>query len=221
MTDPLFPVAATSEMLFLDLPHVERVRRHHIAAVMALGALVTGTGGCASIGAQPGQAPPQASAASTSGAADDADALPADLAALVDELMTSFATALPALAPCLDDVTVQHRWELADRAEYRPATATVLLRVPATAPQLRTSLAHELAHHVDATCLDDDLRARFAATQGLGQRPWSGGAAWEDVPAEHFAIAVAEAVTGRRDPLRSVAITPAAAAFVRELDRTG
>ncbi|HLT96625.1 MAG TPA: hypothetical protein VK070_07535 [Acidimicrobiia bacterium] len=141
---------------------------------------------------------------------------PPDLVELVERTLEEIGAALPAHAACLDDLTVTHAWELDDRAEYRVADRTVVLRVPATAPELEFSLAHEVAHHLDFGCgLEPDVRDAFAAAQGTDE-PWEQGEAWESTPAELFATAVATLVTGHSDPLRHIAIEEAAMEVVRK-----
>src|SRR5690606_41863297 len=74
---------------------------------------------------------------------------PADLQEHVEETLARIEEALPAHADCLDGLVITHAWELDDRAAYRVADRTIVLRVPATAPHLEFSLAHEVAHHLD------------------------------------------------------------------------
>lgn len=141
--------------------------------------------------------------------------MPDDLRVVVDETLAAFAEALPSTAPCLESLTITHAWELDHRAEYRPEEAVVVLRVPATRPRLETSLVHEMAHHVDMACPDEEMRSRFLESQGLdGDIPWFDGPSWQDTPSEQFATAAAEVVTGRPDRARPVPVTEDALAVV-------
>lgn len=138
-----------------------------------------------------------------------AEGTPADLTALVEETLARIEQALPAHGRCLSGLTITHAWELDDRAEYRVVDRTIVLRVPATAPHLEFSLAHEVAHHIDFGCgLEEGVREAFLAAQGLApDTPWDTAESWESTPAELFATAVAQLVTGRSDPLRVILIT--------------
>lgn len=145
-----------------------------------------------------------------------AEGTPSDLQELVEEALVRIEAALPAHAECLDGLTITHAWELDDRAEYRVSDNTIVLRVPATAPHLEFSLAHEVAHHIDFGCgLGDGVREAFLDAQGFApDATWDTAASWESTPAELFATAVATLVTGRSDPLRAIVITDEAMAVV-------
>lgn len=138
-----------------------------------------------------------------------ADDLPADLAEVVSAGLARVEEALPAQRRCLEGVVVSHSWDLDDRAEYWPATATIVLRVPATAPNLEFSLVHEIAHHLESSCRSqEELRPAFLAAQGFPPGvDWSSGESWQDTPSEHFATALAEYVTGRPEPQRPIPLT--------------
>lgn len=149
--------------------------------------------------------------------------IPSDLEELVAGTMERIEQALPAQVDCLRDLTVAHAWELDDRAEYRAATGTVVLRVPATAPDLEFSLAHEVGHHLELTCPSQaDLRPAFLAAQGQdGNRPWFEGNSWETTPSEQFATAIGHLVTGQPDPMRNVGVTEEALDVVHRWARDG
>lgn len=138
-----------------------------------------------------------------------AEGTPPDLEELVVAELARIERALPAHTDCLGGLTVTHAWKLDDRAEYRVGTQTIVLRVPATAPHLEVSLAHEVAHHIDFGCgLGEGVREAFATAQGIDPAAdWELGDSWESTPAELFATAVATHVTGRPDPLRAIAVT--------------
>lgn len=152
-----------------------------------------------------------------------ADGTPEDLEDLVMATMAKIEQALPAQARCLRDLTVTHAWELDDRAEYRRESRTVVLRVPATAPNLEFSLAHEVAHHLELTCeAQSDMRSSFLEAQGHdGSQPWFEGESWETTPSEQFATAVGHLVTGGSDPLRNVVVTDEALEVVERWARGG
>ena len=140
---------------------------------------------------------------------------PDDLRALSEEVFASVAAALPAQAECLDGLRIEGAWELDDRARYFPGEARLVVRIPATAPQLTVSLVHEIGHHLDTVCGDDGLRAQFMQAQGLPpDTSWDEGATWEETPAEQFATAVVMAVTGRPDNLRPIRLDPEALTVV-------
>lgn len=152
-----------------------------------------------------------------------AEDIPPDLEELVVGTMERIEQALPAQAACLRNMTLTHAWELDDRAEYRAETETVVLRVPATAPDLEFSLAHEVAHHLELTCdSQPEMRAAFLAAQGHdGDRPWFEGDSWETTPSEQFATAIGRLVTGGPDPMRNVSVTEEAMAVVERWARDG
>ena len=151
-----------------------------------------------------------------------AEGTPSDLQELVEETLARIEEALPAHADCLDGLVITHAWELDDRAAYRVADRTIVLRVPATAPHLEFSLAHEVAHHLDFGCgLEEGVREAFLSAQGVAaDTPWDTAESWESTPAELFATAVATLVTGRSDPLR-VILTSDEAVEVVETWATG
>lgn len=100
--------------------------------------------------------------ACAAGGAALADDMPADLAEVVSTTLEGLEEALPSHLDCLDGLVVAHAWELEERAEYRPETQTVVLRVPGTAPNLEFSLVHEIAHHLEFACPSQvELRPAF------------------------------------------------------------
>jgi hypothetical protein len=145
------------------------------------------------------------------------DTVPDDLQALATEIWEGFLTAHQARRDCILPVTLSAAWELDDRAEYRPGSATVVIRVPGTAPNLRSGLTHEFAHHVEFTCPEhEQLRPAFLAAQGLpSSTDWFDGGAWETTPSEQYAEATTEVVLGRRGHHGGISISDEAAAIVR------
>ena len=145
------------------------------------------------------------------------DTVPDDLHALATETWEDFLTAHPARRDCILPVTLSAAWELDDRGEYRPGSTTVVIRVPGTAPNLRSGLIHEFAHHVEFTCPEhEQLRQDFLAAQGLpSSTDWFDGSAWETTPSEQYAEATTEVVLGRRAHHGGISISDEAAAIVR------
>lgn len=137
---------------------------------------------------------------------------PGDLRALADETMDLAAAAMPLRLDCLDGVTVVGAWELDDRARYQPDRAEITVRIPATAPQLTTSLIHELGHHLEYACPGQlEIRRDFLIAQGFDvDTPWTEGESWETSPAEHWASAIVLHVLGRPDERAGIALRPAA-----------
>jgi hypothetical protein len=145
---------------------------------------------------------------------------PDDLRALVVATWDRFVEAFPARRSCLAPVTVQGVWELDDRASYDPGRRLVEVRIPGTAPNLRASLIHEFAHHMEFTCPEQhDVRAAFLAVQELPRSAsWFEGVSWETTPSEQFAEAVVQTVLGR--PAHpAVLIRPKSVALLRAWGR--
>lgn len=144
--------------------------------------------------------------------------VPDDLRAVAVEAWDGFLAAHPAREACIGSLTMSAAWELDDRAEYRPATATMVIRVPGTAPNLTNDLTHEFAHHVEFTCPEhEELRPAFLAAQGFpASAEWFRGDTWETTPSEQYAEATAEAVLGRRTHHDGIFLTEAAVAVVRQ-----
>ena len=141
---------------------------------------------------------------------------PDDLRALVVETWDRFSEAFPARRSCLAPVTVQGAWELDGRASYDPGRRLVTVRIPGTAPNLRDSLVHEFAHHMEFTCPEQhDVRAAFLEAQALPpSATWFKGVSWETTPSEQFAEAVVQVVLG--PPAHpSVLIHPRSVALLR------
>lgn len=148
--------------------------------------------------------------AETNGARPDlviADGVPEDFEDLTRATWALFIDAFPARRACVAPITVDAARQLNDRAAYDPARRLVTVRVPGTAPNLRASLVHEFAHHLEFTCpAQRALRPAFLVDQGLATHAsWFTGATWERTPSEQFAEATTEYVLGRRHAhLRSV-----------------
>lgn len=146
------------------------------------------------------------------------DDMPADLGELVEKTFDDIRESLAAHAGCLEGLTVTHNWEMDDRATYDPASATIVLRAPATATEFEFSLAHEVAHHLEEACSAQvELRPAFLAAQGHPEgTPWFEGTTWEETPSEQFASALGQVLTGRSDPGRRVTVSDTALALVAQ-----
>ena len=143
--------------------------------------------------------------------------VPSDLEALARATWQRFTDAFPARWRCVPTVRVSGAWRLAVRARYDPVHRSVTVRIPGTAPTLRSTLVHEFAHHVEFTCPEQrTLRARFASAQGVPPgTPWFGGTTWERIPSEQFAEAAVQLVLGRSGRPRIV-VAPAALGALRD-----
>jgi len=144
--------------------------------------------------------------------------VPEDLRAVAVEAWDGFLAAHPARVDCIGPINMSAVWELDDRAEYRPGTATVVIRVPGTAPNLTNDLTHEFAHHVEFTCPEhEELRPAFLAAQGFpASADWFNGATWETTPSEQYAEATVEAVLGRRTHHGGIVVSNEAVTVVRQ-----
>ncbi len=129
-----------------------------------------------------------------------ADGVPSDLRDLGDETWDDFLAAHPARLGCITSVTLEAAWVLDTRAEYRPDTSTLVVRVPGTPATLRSELIHEFAHHLEFTCTEQiELRADFLRAQGFPpEAAWFEGATWETTPSEQYAEATVEMIEERR-----------------------
>ena len=143
--------------------------------------------------------------------------VPDDLRAVAIEAWDGFLAAHPARSDCIGSINMSAAWELDDRAEYRPATATLVIRVPGTAPNLTSDLTHEFAHHVEFTCPQHEaLRLEFLNAQGFpASADWFSGATWETTPSEQYAEATSVVVLGRRGNHDGIILSDEATAVVR------
>lgn len=137
---------------------------------------------------------------------------PADFQAVAEGAVSEARLTLPAVADCIQRLTIRPAWNLDDRGRYLDGVIEV--RVPATAPRIEEVVVHELAHHLDATCDEfDDVREEFLVTQGSAP-PWYSGPSWEETPAEQFAEAVTIVVFDRQRA-HNVRVSPEAVEVVR------
>ncbi len=146
-----------------------------------------------------------------------AEGVPGDFEDLALATWVVFTEAFPARRDCLAPVTVDVARELDDLAAYDPSRRLVTVRIPGTEPNLRASLVHEFAHHLEFTCpAQRALRPSFLAAQGLSRdAPWFKGATWERTPSEQFAEATTEFVLGRRSAHVPMVVTAQAVQTVR------
>jgi hypothetical protein len=131
-----------------------------------------------------------------------------DLRVLAQETWRRFLVVFKARSSCFGDVQLHTDRNLRSRAAYDPDTATVTVRVPATAAMLRGALIHEWAHHIEHQCgSQKQLRAAFLAAQGLpGDTPWKvdylptgiSQRDWARIPSEQYAEGTIELVLGSR-----------------------
>lgn len=142
---------------------------------------------------------------------------PEDLRELADATLDTFLAALPAQAGCVGRVGLVGARELGDRARYEPEGSTITVRIPATAPQLRISLVHELAHHLEFACPSQAaIRPDFLLAQEFDEgAEWFEGATWTDRPSEQWATAVVRHVLDQADPRAPVTIQPEALDLIR------
>ncbi len=136
------------------------------------------------------------------------DSVGDDLRAVAVEAWQLTLAAFRGRSDCFGDVRLRTAPNLAGRGSYDPATATVTVRVPATAAMLQSALIHEWAHHIEFQCAAHSaLRPAFLAAQRLpADTPWRPDrapaampeSAWAMIPSEQYAEAVVELVLGSR-----------------------
>jgi hypothetical protein len=149
-----------------------------------------------------------------------------DFEALALETWTQFVAAFQGRSACFGDVTLRATKALDSRAGYDPETATVTVRVPATAAVLQGALVHEWAHHVEFQCkAHKELRPAFLAAQGLppdiAWRPDIAPAdtpvsMWPDIPSEQYAEAAVVLVLGRRQITTAASVSEDAVRVLAE-----
>lgn len=146
------------------------------------------------------------------------ETVPDDLRALADETWNDFLAAHPGRWECISPPNLRADWDLESRGEYRPGSATVVVRVPGTPATLRSELIHEFAHHVEFSCVEHhELRPDFLRAQGFAPTAtWDEGDSWENTPAEQYAEATVELIEGRRTHPGGIQITPEAIDVIRE-----
>lgn len=143
--------------------------------------------------------------------------VPADLEQLATTVWGRFLDSHPARRECMGDVALRGSWSLDVRAEYQPATATVVVRIPGTPATLSDAIVHEFAHHVEFTCGSHaELRSSFLEAQGMPpSADWFGGTTWEAIPSEQYAEATVQLVLGRRSLHGQIRLSADAVEVVR------
>jgi hypothetical protein len=151
------------------------------------------------------------------------ESVASDFAALAGETWEQFLLAFPARTGCFGDAHLVAVRQLASRAAYDPATATVTVPVPGTRAMLQGALIHEWAHHMEYQCpAQEEMRGAFVQAQGLPpDTPWRADEAdhWQDMPSEQFAEAAIVTVLGGRSIPTTVHLSPAAVQVVRDWGR--
>jgi hypothetical protein len=146
---------------------------------------------------------------------------PEDFANLAEGVFATFVDAFPARTDCIGTVEIRAAWELEDRALYDPEDDVITVRVPGTAPQLSTSLVHELGHRLEHRC-STQAEARTPFLEALGMpadTTWPDPDRYETDPSELWAEAVVRHVLGRADSRRPLGVTPGAVNVVAEWSR--
>jgi hypothetical protein len=149
-----------------------------------------------------------------------------DLQALALETWDQFLVVFQARSACFGDVYLRATKTLGSRAGYNPETATVTVRVPATAAMLQGALVHEWAHHVEFQCEDhEELWPAFLTAQGLPpDTPWRPdippadipASMWPDIPSEQYAEATIWLVLGRQQIATGVRVKAEAVHVIGE-----
>jgi len=142
---------------------------------------------------------------------------PDDLRDVASSTFEVFVSRFPDRADCIGRITLTGARRLDDRARYIPEERSVILRIPATASHIESSLVHEWAHHLEFVCESHrDLRPAFLRSVGLPpETDWFGGEVWERIPSEMFASAVIEYVLERRDEGSTIVLDPETIDLVR------
>jgi hypothetical protein len=142
--------------------------------------------------------------------------VPDDLRDLASATWDRFLDAFPARWGCLPDVTLRGAWHARTRAAYDPARRRVTVRIPGTAPNLRATMIHEFAHHVEFTCAEQRrIRAPFIVAQEFPPgTPWRRGDTWAQIPSEQYAEATIQVVLGPQ-PNARVLVSRAALQIIR------
>ncbi|MEE8407829.1 MAG: hypothetical protein V3S32_11865 [Acidimicrobiia bacterium] len=145
------------------------------------------------------------------------DDTPDDVREVANSTFEVFVSRFPDRADCIGRVTLVGARVLDDRALYIPEERSVILRIPATALHIESSLVHEWAHHMEFACEShQELRPSFLRSVGLPpDAGWFDGEEWERIPSEMFASAVVEYVLGRRDEASTIVLDPETIDFVR------
>jgi len=126
--------------------------------------------------------------------------VPSDVQAEVDILWRRFVGTFGARRSCFGDVSLMLVRDVeGGDARYVGAESLIEIEIPTTPARFRESLAHELGHHVERTCIEfSELRAAMLTELDMADSSWSGGDVWEQIPAEIWAEGVVGLVNGER-----------------------
>ncbi len=148
-----------------------------------------------------------------------------DFSALIQETWGQFLLVFAPRRDCFGDVLVKADYDLVDRAQYDPQTATVSVRVPERASILKGALVHEWAHHVEFQCeTHTEMRAAFIEAQGMpANTPWrlEDGTTnilssdWANIPSEQYAETTIVVVLGERPVSTKAPITAEGIELIR------
>ncbi|MEA3351057.1 MAG: hypothetical protein U9Q82_10580, partial [Chloroflexota bacterium] len=131
-----------------------------------------------------------------------------DFKALAEDTWEQFLVKFQARKDCFGDVHLKAAYSLDNKAIYDPDSATVTIRVPASAAFLQSALVHEWAHHIEFQCAEhEELRPDFLAALELSPDTlWRSAInvedismkAWKEIPSEQYAEATVIFVLGRQ-----------------------
>lgn len=144
--------------------------------------------------------------------------VPRDVERIVDQVWADLTLELAWAADCMLPVELFLTRSVDDgAARYRAEEQVIDIEIPTSPRRFRESLAHELGHHIDASCSGLEARREaFLDAQGFDpDAAWDRGATWETTPAEHFAEAVVVIVNGERHLHDGVVISSSAIDIVR------
>ncbi len=143
--------------------------------------------------------------------------VPADVRAELDVTWQRFLDHFGSRRTCWADVSVVLVVDVVDGdARYVTADARIEIEIPTTPARFRESLAHELAHHVEHTCVEFET-LESTLLPALGGGDWFAGDTWDQVPSERYAEAVVELVNGERiRHLDRIQVAPVVVAAISE-----
>jgi len=121
--------------------------------------------------------------------------------AVVSQAYDEWNGHLGARRKCSSGVTIVFEELSGLRGEYRTGTGEIVIDPTASAHGLDSIVVHELSHHTFLACgaaADAEFTAAFYAAQSIptGRDWFDYSAGWSQVPAEHFAEALATIVVG-------------------------